>query len=136
MKYFLILLMLFLSACMTTKQSVYEQLGGQTTVEKIVDHFITEIEFDPIMYNFFKDSKIERFREKLIEHVCSLTDGPCQYTGDTMEQVHTGMNITESDFNHGVDLFIRAMKKANVPYTVQNRVLARLVPTRANIIYL
>jgi hemoglobin len=115
--------------------SIYNQLGGQTKVEEIVDNFITEIEFDPTMFEFFKESNIERFREKLIEHICFLTGGPCDYTGDTMEQVHGGMSITEANFNHGVDLFIASMNKASVPHRIQNKVLATMVPTRKEMIY-
>jgi hemoglobin len=127
---------LFLNACSATHLSTYQQLGGQPKIEEIVDNFITEIEFDPVMYAFFKDSNIERFREKLSEHICMLTGGPCEYTGDNMEQVHAGMNISESEFNHGVDLFIVAMTKANIHHTIQNKILAVIVPTRDEMIYL
>ncbi|MFT4807260.1 MAG: hemoglobin [Paraglaciecola sp.] len=127
---------LFLSACTTTHLSTYQQLGGQPKIEEIVDNFITEIEFDPVMFEFFKDSNIDRFREKLNEHICMLTGGPCDYTGDKMEQVHAGMNITESEFNHGVDLFINAMTKADIPHSIQNKILAVIIHTRDQMIYI
>jgi hemoglobin len=125
----------FLTACASQNSSTYQQLGGLPKVEEIVDNFISEIEFDPVMFEFFKDSDINRFREKLIEHLCLLTGGPCQYTGDTMEQVHGGMNITESTFNHGVDLFINAMTKADIPHPLQNKVLATMIHTRDQMTY-
>ena len=127
---------LFLNACMTTQLTTYQQLGGQPKVAEIVDNFISEIEFDPVMYEFFKDSNIARFREKLNEHICMLTGGPCEYTGDEMQQVHAGMNITESDFNHGVDLFINAMTRAKIPHSIQNKVLSEIIHTRDLMIYL
>jgi hemoglobin len=126
----------FISACSSTHTSTYQQLGGQPKIEEIVDNFITEIEFDSVMYAFFKDSNIDRFREKISEHICMLTGGPCEYTGDDMEQVHAGMNISESEFNHGVDLFIAAMTKANIHHTIQNKILAVIIPTRDVMIYL
>lgn len=137
MKNFILVLMtcFLLNACASQNVSTYQQLGGQPKVEEIVDNFITEIEFDPIMFEFFKDSDINRFREKLIEHLCLLTGGPCQYTGDSMEQVHGGMNITESTFNHGVDLFINAMTKADIPHPIQNKILAAMIHTRDQMIY-
>jgi hemoglobin len=127
---------LFLIACTTTNMSTYQQLGGQAKVEEIVDNFITEIEFDPVMYAFFKDSNIDRFREKLAEHICMLTGGPCEYTGDTMKQVHQGMNISESAFNHSIDLFINAMTKADIPHPIQNKVLSLMIHTRDQMIYI
>ncbi len=132
---FILLTTLILSACATTSQSTYHELGGQPKVSEIVDNFITEIEYDPVMFEFFKDSDVNRFREKLIEHLCMLTGGPCEYTGDSMEQVHAGMNISESVFNHGVDLFINAMDKADVPHSMQNKVLATMIHTREEMLY-
>jgi len=124
-----------LTACASNNTSTYQELGGQAKVEEVVDNFIAEIEFDPVMYEFFKDSDINRFREKLIEHLCMLTGGPCEYTGDTMQQVHGGMNISEAMFNHGVDLFINAMNKADIPHTTQNKVLNTMLHTRDEMLY-
>jgi len=123
------------SATRAADVTVYERLGGQEKIQEIVDNFITEIEFDEIMYGYFKESDIDRFREKFAEHLCLLSGGGCEYTGDSMEDVHAGMNLTEGDFNHGVDLFIKAMDKADIPHPVQNRLLATMVPTRKEMLY-
>ena len=128
--------LVLLSGCANTQTSLYDELGGKATIAQIVDNFIHEIEFDQTMFAYFAESDIDRFREKLNEHLCFLANGPCQYTGDTMQQVHAGMNISEGDFNHGVDLFIAAMNKAQVPHPLQNKLLAKMVPTRKDIIYL
>ncbi|WP_338293039.1 group 1 truncated hemoglobin [Planctobacterium marinum] len=137
MKQLLIVISLvLLSACATTQQSLYQELGGASKVSDIVDNFITEIERDDIMLSYFRGSDIARFREKLNEHLCSLTGGGCEYTGDTMAEVHTGMNLNESDFNHGVDLFINAMTDAGVPHPLQNKVLAVMAPTRDEMLYI
>jgi hemoglobin len=53
-----------------------------------------------------------------------------------MVDIHTGMNINESDFNHLVDLLINAMEAEGIPHRIQNQLLARLAPLRENIIYL
>jgi hemoglobin len=136
MKHIIFFVCLFLFGCASSQQTTYEQMGGQAKIEKVVDNFITEIEFDPTMFEYFKNSDIERFREKMVEHICLLTQGPCKYTGDKMEEVHAGMNITESDFNHGVDLFIRAMTKADIPHPIQNKILSVMTPERKKMIYL
>ena len=67
--------------------------------------------------------------------MCLISGGPCQYTGDTMQQVHAGMNVTEADFNALVDLLVNAMSRASIAHTTQNKLLARLVPMRKDIIY-
>jgi len=133
----ILLITLVSSACthLFHSESVYHSLGGLPKIEEIVDNFIVEIESDPVIFEYFKDSDVERFRSKLTEHICFHTGGPCEYTGDTMERVHDGMNMTESDFNRGVDLLINAMYAANIPHRIHNKVLAIFVPMRKQIIY-
>ena len=129
-------LLIFLGcACAHTQPTTYDALGGSKKIEQIVDYFIDQIEFDRTLYNYFKDSNINRFRDKLIEQLCQVTGGPCAYSGDSMRSVHAGMNVTESDFNRTVDLLTKAMTKADVPYRLQNKVLKVLAPTRNDIIY-
>ncbi|MBT0586604.1 group I truncated hemoglobin [Alteromonas oceanisediminis] len=125
-----------LSACTTTSQSVYEQLGGAPKVDQIVENFVVEIENDPVILAYFEGANIDRFVEKLSEQICHRTGGPCEYTGDSMAQVHAGMNINQRDFNRTVDLLINAMNKADVPHPLQNQVLKVLAPTRDEMLYL
>lgn len=125
-----------IAACTSTHTSVYTQIGGGPKVAEIVENFITEIENDDIMLGYFEGADVQRFREKLTEHLCHLAGGGCTYTGDSMEDVHTGMDLNEHDFNHGVDLFINAMTKAGVPHPLQNKLLAVMAPTRDQMIYL
>lgn len=133
----LIAITLYLSACASQpEQSVYQQLGGQEKVTEIVQNFIYEIEFNETIFEYFKETDIQRFHDKLIEHICVHTGGPCEYTGDTMEQVHSGMQITEADFNLTVDLLVNAMTKANIPHRLQNKVLAIFAPMRKQMIYI
>ena len=123
------------SSSVSSSNNLYQTLGGQTKIDEIVDNFINEIAFDQETYAFFKDSNMQRFKEKLSEQLCVMAQGPCTYTGDSMEQVHTGMNITEANFNHGVDLFISAMDKADIPHNVQNRLLNEMAKTRKQMLY-
>ncbi|MCW8109864.1 group 1 truncated hemoglobin [Alteromonas ponticola] len=136
MKSFVLLLLLTLSACTATHSSLYQQLGGAHKIAEIVENFVYEIEYDPQILPYFEGSNIDRFKQKLTEQICFLSGGPCEYTGDSMTQVHTGMNITEAHFNRTVDLLINAMNKANVSHRLQNQLLAKLAPTRKEMLYL
>jgi len=112
----------------------YDELGGAAGVEKIVDGFISEISYDQEIFPFFKDTNVPRLREKLIEQFCMVSGGPCEYTGDSMEASHTGMNITSGEFNRVVELLQNAMIKAGTPMTARNRLIRSLAPLRPEII--
>ncbi len=125
----------WLSSCASTHSTLYQEIGGAPKISQITDNLIYEISFNEDVAEYFKNTNIDRFREKLNEHLCLVVDGPCKYTGDSMFDVHKGMQINESHFNKTVELLIIAMTQADIPHTTQNKVLARLVPMRSEITY-
>lgn len=92
-------LTLSLTACSSTTKTLYSEIGGKAKIEEITDNFIEQIGYNKHIVRYFENTDINRFREKLNEHLCMLTKGPCEYTGDSMLAVHTGMNINENHFN-------------------------------------
>ena len=132
------LLLVLLWGCQsvaTPPSSLYDELGGMPVIEKIADNYLNEISFDQHIIQYFKDTDIDRLREKLIEQICNISGGPCEYTGDSMADSHANLHITEADFNRFVDLLVNAMNKAGVAHRTQNKLLARLAPMRGDIIY-
>ncbi|MBU6953795.1 group 1 truncated hemoglobin [Hahella sp. HN01] len=129
---------LHLTGCagVTQDASLYRALGGEQGIARLVDRFVEEISYSEDIAPFFADTDPDRFREKLSEQLCNISGGPCEYTGDSMRDSHSGMSISEADFNKTVDLLINVMNKEGVPYPTQNRLLKRLAPMRKDIIYL
>ncbi len=122
-------------AAPTRHDTLYTDLGGTPGIHALVDQVIEAYADDPRVAPFFANTNIDRFRGKLIEYLCAIADGPCRYTGDTMEESHTGLGIDESSFNAGVEGFQKAMTNLHLPQTTQNRLLARLAPKRESIIH-
>lgn len=129
------LVSLLLVACASTpKGSLYAQLGGQQGVATLVDAIIVEVKADPRIGELFAETETAYFRERLIEQICMVSDGPCEYTGLPMEDAHSGMDISEREFNAFVEDVERAMVRAGIALPVQNRLLARLARMRGDII--
>ncbi|EGI72585.1 MULTISPECIES: group 1 truncated hemoglobin [Pseudoalteromonas] len=124
-----------LSGCAnSTKLSLYQKLDGKAGIGRIVDSFIYQIGNDEQIIHYFEHSNIAHFRQGFINHMCMLVEGPCTYDGDSMVAIHTGMHITEKDFNHVVDLLINAMNEQDVSHSLQNDILSRMAPLRDEII--
>lgn len=133
---FTLVLLSLTSACATAPQkNLFMALGGEQGVQSLVDKMITAIGKDPQIFHYFAETKVSRFRQKLYLHFCHIADGPCTYDGDTMIDVHTGMNINEADFNHLVDILVDAMAQQGIKSTTQNALLKKLAPLRQDIIY-
>jgi len=114
---------------------LYRDLGGLQGIESLVDLAIEKIQNDPRVFHHFDGTNWDRFREKQIEHICVLAGGGCTYTGDTMIDVHTGMNINEAEFNAIADNIYRSMEKLDIPVGARNRLLAILARMRGEVIY-
>jgi hemoglobin len=135
-KYILLAVTLALTACQhSTETSLYQRLGGESGVEKIVDGVLYGIEHDQSIVHHFEDTDIPRFRRLLIEQFCELSGGPCKYTGVSMQESHTGFQITQAHFDALVNHLITAMQQQKVAIEAQNEFLAMLAPMYKDVVY-
>ncbi len=136
--FFLIIFSVSLSGCSSISNNhpdtLYNQLKGEKGISRLVDSFIKEIAKDQQIFPYFAKASVSHFRAGFISHMCDISGGPCQYEGDNMVDIHTGMNINEADFNRVVELLVKAMEKEGISYRTQNKLLAKLAPLRSEVI--
>lgn len=137
----LLSLVILMTACSSPSsgnqsETLYHKLGENEGIDKIVDAFVIKIAREPQIFPYFAKASVSHFKKGLYEHLCDVSDGPCEYQGDSMVDIHTGMNITETDFNRVVELLVEAMEESGISYPVQNQLLAKLAPMRKDIIKL
>ncbi|MES2604176.1 MAG: group 1 truncated hemoglobin [Pseudomonadota bacterium] len=134
------LVALLLACCLAALASnaragtLYEDLGGNDGVVGVVDQFLWNLADDEHVSHYFVETNLERFRSKLIEYICVKAEGPCTYTGDSMERTHAHMGVTVTDFNVTVEALIHAMESQHIPTGVQNRLLKVLAPDYATVV--
>ena len=126
---------ILLSACaITPSTSLYTQLGEQAGIARLVDAIIVEIQVSKCSSDLFAETDFPYFRERLIEQICQISDGPCEYTGLSMEEAHSGMDISETEFTAFVEEVEVAMRKIKLPLQTQNRLLAKFAKMRPEVI--
>ena len=134
----LLALALGLGGCATAPAapdaSLYERLGGQEGIAAITEGMLVRSAEDPRIRDDFAEADIVNLYEKLVEHLCALSGGPCTYTGRDMRAAHAGLGITEADFNALVENLVDAMSERDVPVGAQNELIAILAPMRAEVI--
>ncbi len=114
---------------------LYQQLGQLAGIEQLVDGLLGEIEHDRQIVHHFRDTDIERFRKLLIEQLCELSGGPCRYSGATMQESHTGFQITQADFDNLVRHLMKVMSAQQISISAQNQLLALLAPMYGDVVY-
>lgn len=106
--------------------SLYERLGKKPAIEAVVKDFTQNVLKDERINGFFIGAEPDRLNRLLIEQICQASGGPCTYTGKDMVTVHTGMNITESQFNALVEDLVKSLNKYQVPEREQKELLTLL----------
>ncbi|MET0335037.1 MAG: group 1 truncated hemoglobin [Rhizobacter sp.] len=122
------------SAQTRTDDSLYQQLGGQPGLTKLMDDFMNRLLADKRMNPFFKDVDHKHVKAQLVAQFCEVSGGPCKLKGPDMQKAHAGMDITKRDFNALVEVLQDSMKAQGIDFSTQNQLLARLAPMHRDII--
>lgn len=115
-------------------RSLYERMGGADVVAAVSNDLIDETSADPQLKRSFDGVNIPRVKTMLIEQICTLTGGPCTYTGDTMVDVHAGLDITEAEMHGMVEILRRVMIRHGVGLGERNELLALLAPMKRDVV--
>lgn len=107
---------------------LYDALGGQAGLARLMDDFMQRIETDARLAPHFKDANKQRVKEQLVDQVCQLSGGPCVYKGADMKSAHANLDIRKSDFNALVEVLQQAMAAQGIAFRAQNQLLALLAP--------
>lgn len=122
------------SAATSHGDALYRALGGEAGIGKVVDASLVEIHRDRRIAFFFEKSDLAELRRLLVEQICAASGGPCTYSGRTMEEAHSGLNIKDTDFDAFVDDLVRAMDAERVPKETQKQLLGVLGPMRPEVV--
>jgi hemoglobin len=117
-----------------TDDALYQQLGAQPGLVKLVDDFMVRLLADPRMNPFFKDVDQAHVKAELVTQFCEVSGGPCRRKGPDMKQAHAGMDINKNNFNALVEVLQQAMDAQGIAFTAQNKLLAKLAPMHRDII--
>lgn len=109
------------------EQSLYERLGGYGAISAVVNDFAEKLFVDPQVGPFFKGMGTDTrksFIQKNTNLVCNVTGGPCKIISRNAKTVHSGLGITESDFNVVVNHLVDTLNSFKVPAQEQGELLA------------
>jgi len=135
------------------KKPLYERLGGEKGITAIVDDFVTRVLADPRV-NWERKGvtrggmslkrnqsvawdpnpqNVERLKKHLTQFFSLATGGPTQYDGRDMKEAHSGMHVTNPEFDATIGDMKATLDKLQVPNDEQKELLAILETTRPQI---
>lgn len=116
------------------KDALYRELGGAQGISAVVDAFLARVDADLRINLFFEHTDHKDLRNLVIEQFCEATGGPCKYTGRSMEEAHSGLNLTDADFTAFVEDLIATMTDLKVPKSSQDKLIALLAPMKPQVV--
>lgn len=114
--------------------ALYRSLGSTPGIERLVDASLARVHADLRINLFFENTDLADLRRLLIEQICAASGGPCVYTGRSMEEAHSGMNLSDEDFDAFVEDLVAAMDEVALAASTQQQVLGLFGPMRPEIV--
>ncbi len=124
----------------TTEATLWNRLGGEKVVRPMVKDFIFSVAADPKV-NITRDGKfkldgkgIAKLEQSLVEYLSEATGGPLKYSGKDMAAAHTGMKITDAEFDTMMRHMTEVMKKHNLNQREQIELVETVGPSRKQVV--
>ena len=114
--------------------AAFKAFGEKDGLVKIMNDFMVGLLNDKRTKPYFENIDQQRVKEQLVNQICEILQGPCKYTGGAMTPIHKEMGVNREAFNALVENLQFAMDKNNVPFAMQNKLLAVLAPMHRVII--
>jgi len=112
-------------------------LGGYDAVAAVTDAFLTKAGQDKTLKRFFvghSQSSLTKIRQLIVDFICQKSGGPCAYTGRSMTEAHTGLKITNNDWEISNKLFGSVLDELKVEKDLQKKVVAFIGSLKGDIV--
>jgi hemoglobin len=134
------------------KRSLYDRLGGEQGLTKIIDDFMPRALQDPRV-NWSRQGQgsggflhhrshtwtnspanVAALKKHMIQFLALATGGPAHYEGKEMRNVHSGMAISNPEFDATIGDLKATLDKLQIPNQEQKELLAIVESTRPEIV--
>jgi len=118
------------------EQTLYEKIGGEAAISKVVDYFYNELVLkDETVNQFFEHTDMEKQRSHQTKFISFALGGPNQYTGQSMAKVHQGMDLQPAHFNAIVTHLHDALAHFGISEADIDQALSKVATLKDDIIY-
>jgi hemoglobin len=97
--------------------SLYHRMGGYDVIAAVIDDLFAILHGDAAFARFFggrSGNSVVRSRQLLVDQMCALSGGPCEYIGRDMKTSHSGLGITGVEWETNMQASDAALAKNGV----------------------
>lgn len=118
-------------------KTLYQRLGGYDAIAAVTHDFVGRLTADPKLARFFRGhskNSMDRIRQLIVDQLCEATGGPCIYIGRDMVTTHTGLGITEEDWQTAVGHLNASLDKFKVGQQERQELIATVAALKPDIV--
>lgn len=122
------------STTTSPKLSLYERLGGEPGLRKIVNDILDKNFNNPLIGHYFRNIDMGKLKQLVFEFFSMGIGGPHQYTGRDMRSSHAAMKISDEDFESGNDDVLQVLEENGIGEAEQNEMIAILNSMKGDVV--
>jgi len=121
------------------EETLYNRLGGSHAIALVVDDFVHRLWVNEVLNANPKNKEAMGISKPALKYLateltCMATGGPQKYSGRGMKEVHSGLNISEKEWDAMVVDFKASLNKFNVPAKEQTALLEVVSGVKGDIV--
>lgn len=99
---------------MDDKPTIYDRIGGEEAIERLVGSFYEKVLVDEDLRPFFKDVPMEKQKRMQREFFAAALGGPAKYTGRPLSHAHYNLGIQRRHFTRFVEILLETLQGASI----------------------
>jgi hemoglobin len=119
-----------------TKKTLFEQLGGMSTVETVVAEFYDRLLGDTRINHHFINVDLDVLQKHFTSYFATFfLSGPESYSGKSLRMAHNGLRITSEEYDIARKHLRQILYKYEVPIEIIAKLEANLMIVKPHVIY-
>jgi hemoglobin len=121
------------SAPRATRTTLFDELGGEPVLRRVIDRFIDRVFDDAMIGFFFRNASRARVKAKEYEFAARHLGADLPYTGKPLREAHSPHPIMGGQFNRRLQILKETLEEAQVPAAVRDHWLAHTEALRSQV---
>ena len=114
--------------------SLYDQLGGFSSVHKLVSSFYERVLDDEDVATFFENTNMADLIDHQTKFWATLLGGPASYTNEQLRAIHATMGIEDHHFDTILELAVETLEDQGIDQEHIDGIAEQLKTHRPNIV--
>jgi hemoglobin len=115
-------------------QTLFEELGGEPALRKIVDRFVDQLFDDTMIGFFFGRADKQRIKDKEYEFAAAHLGAPVEYTGRPLTKAHAAHRIFDGQFMRRLQILRETLNEFGVPEHIREHWIAHTLALQDSVV--